>query len=108
MEAEGRTIPDRRRLGFVGIAAVALAISEKGELLAYPEIELIGIPAKNAAGENMSEIAYEAAISAIDSMPRPRRRDPDAVAETLRRAVRAAIGGAWGKKPICHVHVLTI
>jgi ribonuclease J len=41
-------------------------------------------------------------------MPRARRRDPDAVAESLRRAVRAAIRSAWNKKPICHVHVLTV
>ena len=41
-------------------------------------------------------------------MPRPRRRDPEAVAEAARRAVRAAVGAAWGKKPICHVQVLTV
>ena len=41
-------------------------------------------------------------------MPRARRRDPDAVAEAARRAVRAAIGAAWSKKPMCHVHVLTV
>ena len=39
-------------------------------------------------------------------MPRPRRRDPDAVAEAVRRAVRAALAAHWNKKPICHVHVL--
>jgi ribonuclease J len=107
VEAAARTVPDRRRLGFVGIASVALALGEKGELLAYPEIELIGIPATNAAGDSMNEIAYGAAISAFESLPRARRRDPDSVAEALRRAVRAAIAEAWGKKPICHVHVLT-
>ena len=33
---------------------------------------------------------------------------PDDVAESLRRAVRAAIAERWGKKPICHVHVLVV
>ena len=41
-------------------------------------------------------------------MPRARRRDPDAVAEAVRRAVRAAVAAAWRKKPICHVHVLDV
>ena len=37
-----------------------------------------------------------------------RRRDPDAVAEAVRRAVRAALAAHWSKKPICHVHVLEV
>jgi ribonuclease J len=41
-------------------------------------------------------------------MPKPRRRDPDAVAEAVRRAVRSAIAQRWNKKPICHVHVLEV
>ncbi len=37
-----------------------------------------------------------------------KRRDPDAMAESVRRAVRAAINEHWGKKPLCYVHVLTV
>jgi ribonuclease J len=47
-------------------------------------------------------------LTTFDSLPRGKRRDPDAVAEAVRRAVRSAIAGRWGKKPMCHVHVLTI
>ena len=60
------------------------------------------------SGAPIAQLAYDAVLEAFDSMPNPRRRDPDAVAEALRRAVRAAIGSAWKKKPICHVHVLTV
>ena len=36
-----------------------------------------------------------------------RRRDPDAVAEAVRaRRSRGAVAQRWGKKPMCHVHVL--
>jgi len=41
----------------------------------------------------------------LESLPRPRRRDPDSLAESLRRAVRARVREAWGKKPICTVFV---
>jgi hypothetical protein len=41
-------------------------------------------------------------------LPRARRRDPEAVAEALRRAIRAALSAAWNKKPLCHVHVLEV
>jgi ribonuclease J len=44
----------------------------------------------------------------VESLPKPKRRDPDALAEAVRRAVRAALAEQWGKKPICHVHVLTV
>ena len=32
----------------------------------------------------------------------------DAVAEAVKRAVRAAVASNWGKKPLCLVHILTI
>jgi ribonuclease J len=106
--AQARTVSDRRRLGFAGIVSVALTLSDKGALIEGPRIDMTGIPDLDAGGTQMTEIAHEAVMEAFDSMPKARRRDPDAVAEALRRAVRAAIGTAWGKKPICHVHVLTV
>ena len=106
--AESRTVAARRRLSFSGIVTVALALSAKGQLVADPEVELIGLPDSDAAGTSMTEIARDAVEEAFESMPKPRRRDPDAVAEAVRRAVRGRIGERWNKKPICHVHVLTV
>jgi ribonuclease J len=106
--ADARTVASRRRLSFSGLVTVALALSEKGALVADPEVELFGIPENDAAGLSMSEIARDAVEDAFESLPRPRRRDQDAVAEAVRRAVRAAIAERWKKKPICHVHVLTV
>jgi ribonuclease J len=103
-----RTVPDRRRLSFAGIVSVALAMSERGELIGDPELELTGIPETDRDGNLMARLAYDAVLDALDSMPRARRRDPDAVAEAAKRAVRSAIGSAWNKKPMCHVHVLTV
>jgi ribonuclease J len=106
--AQDRTVADRRRLGFAGIISVALTLSHMGELVTGPRVELTGIPDADAAGAAMLQLAHNSVLEAFNSMPKPRRRDPDAVAEALRRAVRAAIGMAWKKKPICHVHVLTV
>ena len=108
INAESRTVAARRRLSFSGIVTVALALSAKGQLVADPEVELIGLPDSDAAGTSMTEIARDAVEEAFESMPKPRRRDPDAVAEAVRRAVRGRIGERWNKKPICHVHVLTV
>jgi ribonuclease J len=106
VSAEERTVADRRRLGFAGVVSVALAVSARGELIANPEVMLTGIPAADALGQPIEEIAYDAALEAFESMPRARRRDPEAVAEAVRRAIRAALAAAWNKKPTCHVHVL--
>jgi len=108
ISAEQRTVAERRRLSFSGIAIVAMALSDKGQLLADPDVELIGIPEVNADKQSMHAIAYDAVIETFESLPKPRRRDPQAVEESIKRAVRAAIAGHWQKKPICLVQVITI
>jgi ribonuclease J len=47
-------------------------------------------------------------LATFDSLPRKRRGDADAVAEAVRRAVRAVVAERWGKKPMCHVHILEV
>ena len=96
---QGRRAAGRRR-GAHGRLAPAAALSpawprragveRKGALLADPEIELIGIPETDAAGRRMDEIARDAIDEAFEALPKPRRRDPDEVAEAVRRAVRGA------------------
>jgi ribonuclease J len=108
IDAGSRSVAARRRLSFAGIVTVALAWSEKGALVADPEIELIGIPETDKAGESMTEIALDAVEEAFESLPKARRRDPESVKEAVRRAVRGAIGERWNKKPICHVHLLQV
>jgi ribonuclease J len=108
LDADVRTVPDRRRMSFAGMASVALAVNRKGELAADPELELTGIPAQTASGEPLDDIAYDAIIDTFESLPRARRSDPDALAEAVRGAVRSAIAQHWGKKPMCYVHVLPV
>jgi ribonuclease J len=108
IEAEARTIGARRRLSFCGIVSVAIAMTEKGALAGYPEVELIGLPETDAGGTALADVARRAVEEGFEALPKPRRRDPDEVAESLRRAVRAAITERWGKKPICHVHVIVV
>ena len=89
--ADARTVASRRRLSFAGLVTVALALSDKGALVADPEVELFGIPETDAAGHAMADVAREAVEAAFESLPKPRRRDPD-----VRRrggAPRGARGG---------------
>ncbi|MEM9592143.1 MAG: ribonuclease J, partial [Pseudomonadota bacterium] len=101
--ADEGQVRDRRKLSFAGIAAVSLVLTTRGELVADPEIALKGLPEEDTDGVPLAEIAREAAIGTVESIPRPRRKDPKLVSEAVRRGVRAAIAQAWGKKPICTV-----
>ena len=94
-------------MSFAGSVSVSLVLSDKGALLADPEIALTGLPATEPQGISFESIAREAAIGTIESIPKPRRKDPALVSEAVRRSVRAAINQAWGKKPVCSV-LLTV
>ena len=105
-EAEGQ-VRERRKLSFAGAVAVSLVLSDKGALLADPEVAVTGLPATDTRGTSFATIARDAAIGTIQSIPKPRRKDPALVSEAVRRAVRAAVNQAWGKKPMCSV-LLTV
>ena len=95
--AESTTIAERRRLSFGGMISVALAVTDKGVLAADPEIDVQGIPEHAADGELLADIAYNAVLDTFENMPKQRRRDPDTVAEAVRRAVRAAVASIGAK-----------
>jgi len=105
--ADDGQVRDRRKLSYAGIVSVSLILTTKGELVADPEIALNGLPEEDNQGIPLREIARDAAIGTVQSIPRPRRKDPALVAEAVRRGVRAALGQTWGKKPVCTV-LLTV
>ena len=98
-DSKSRAVVERRRMAFSGCAFVAIAMTEQGELADDPEVDLVGIPEKNKAGEPFDDIVFDAVVSTIEGLPKARRRDADALAESVRRAVRAVINEHWGKKP---------
>ncbi|GAB4072464.1 ribonuclease J [Ancylobacter sonchi] len=101
-------IAERRRLSFAGVVSVAVAMTSKGEVVGDPMIDLTGIPQTGVGGRPLDEVVEDAVLDCLDGLPKPRRRDPDAVAESLTRAVRSQVNAAWGKKPLCHVLVITV
>jgi ribonuclease J len=105
--ADDGQVRDRRRLSFAGTVSVSLVLSDKGALLAEPEVALTGLPIANGEGVSFETIVRDAASGTIDSIPRPKRKDQALVSEAVRRSVRAAVNQAWGKKPMCSV-LLTV
>jgi ribonuclease J len=101
-------VAERRKLSFAGHVGVSLVVDRKGEQMADPDIALTGLPLKDGSGRPFEEAVMNAVLGTLDSIPRPQKRDPDVLAEAVRRAVRAAVAEAWGKKPVCTVFVAVV
>jgi ribonuclease J len=101
-------VADRRKLSFAGHVAVSIVLDPKGNVLADPDIELVGLPRADGGGRPLEDGVMSAVLGTLDSLPRPQKRDPEVVREAVRRAVRAAVRDAWGKKPVCTVFVAVV
>ncbi len=104
-DEEAVGIRERRKLSFAGHVAVNVVLDDRYEIAGDPDIVAIGVAQVDARGEDMEELMLDAAIGAVDSIPRARRKDLDLVQEAVRRAVRGAANEAWGKKPLVTVFV---
>jgi ribonuclease J len=103
-----RVVPERRRLSFAGIVSVAIAMDERGQIVGDIQMDMAGIPEVDATGESLADLIEDTVIDCVQGLPKARRRDPDAVSESVTRAIRGTLNGRWGKKPMCHVLVLTV
>jgi ribonuclease J len=58
---------ERRRMVFGGFVFVAIAMIEKGELAEDPEVDLVGIPEKNMAGEELDDIVFDTVVTTVEN-----------------------------------------
>jgi ribonuclease J len=93
----------RRKLSFVGVVAVSLAIDEAGKLADDPQAVLDGLPEETDSGIEFHELVLDATEDLFDAIPRKRRQHDDVVSEALRLGIRRRVETEWGKKPIVHV-----
>jgi ribonuclease J len=90
-------VPERRRLAFSGHVAVSLVLSRRGEMVAPPEVALAGLPGVDGAGRSFDAGVLSAVNGAVESIPRPRRRDPELLRDAVRRSVRAMVAEAGAR-----------
>lgn len=108
LDSADPTIGERRKLSFVGVVSVALAVDGKGNYAADPEIIVMGLPARARDGRDLVELIGNAVDEVLDNLPKPKRRDPETLETAIERAVRNTVNQIWGKKPVCHVIVLEV
>ena len=94
-------IRDRLKLARQGHVIVAVVLDEDGELVADPEVRVVGGPSEGEGWPApLADMIYEAVDSAFeDSAPKQRRTD-SAVEDLVSRAVRRVCTKYWGKKPV--------
>ncbi|KXF77652.1 MBL fold metallo-hydrolase [Paramesorhizobium deserti] len=101
-------ITERRKLSYVGHVAVSILVDGNYNIVGDPDLVPIGLPEADAGGDLMEDILFDAAVSAVESIPRARRRDIEVLREAVRRAVRAAANEVWGKKPVVTVFLTRV
>ncbi len=101
-------VPDRRGLSYAGHVAMSLIIDNHGNLVSDPEIEIIGLPEMADEEDTMEDCLYDAAVGALEGIPRGRRKNIAKVREAIRRAVRAEARQIWGKKPVTTIFVARV
>ncbi|MFE1600085.1 ribonuclease J [Methylobacterium sp. ID0610] len=103
-----RALPERRKLSFTGIISVAIAVDQHGEMKGEPAIDLMGLPTYGRKGEAIIDIVEDVVERTFSGLSRQKRRDSEAVENSIDRAIRAAVNEVWGKKPACHVQVVEV
>ncbi len=101
-------VSERRRLSNAGIVSVAMAIDAKGMLVGEVALAVFGLPQTSVSGQSFEDIVEEAIFSVLDTLPKAKMRDPDTVESAVERAIRSQVNQNWGKKPSCHVQVVTV
>ncbi len=93
-------VDERRRLSFAGHVAVSLVLNKAYDIASEPQVVAIGVPRFDERGEDIEDLMYEAVLSAVESIPKGRRKNLELVEEAMVKAVRACARDAWGKKPM--------
>ena len=106
--ADDGQVRERRKLSFAGSVAVSLVLSDKGRAAGRARSRRDrDCPPPTIEGTPFAEIARDAVIGTIESLPKPQAQGSGAGERGGPPRVRAAVNQAWGKKPMCSV-LLTV
>ncbi len=108
LDPEDDAVRVRRGLAFAGVISVGIALTSKGEIAGEPDVVLAGLPARTRDGKAMDALVDKVIFETLDTLPRGVRRNADAVATAVERAVRNNVRAVWGKRPTVHVLVMEV
>ena len=108
-DADADSMRERRKLAYAGQITVALAVSQKGEIISGPDVRAMGVAedADLSLDDFLDALADEAERTYERLTPR-NRRDLEHAEEEVRRAVRREANRIWGKKPWVEIILLEV
>lgn len=108
-DADADSMRERRKLAYAGQITVALAVSQKGEIVSGPDVRAMGVAedAHLSLDDFLDTLADEAERTYERLTPR-NRRDLENAEEEVRRAVRREANRIWGKKPWVEIILLEV
>ena len=108
-DANASSMRERRKLAYGGQVTVAMAVNDKGELVAGPDVRAQGVAEDRALPlDDFLDALADEAERAFDRLSARDRRDAETAEEEVRRAVRRDANRIWGKKPWVEVMLLEV
>ena len=104
---DGGAMRSRHRVIFNGAVVVTLALNDRGELIAAPRISALGLVDEDRDHDLLLDV-IDAVREAVAGMPKPARRDDQAVIQAVKSAVRRSFNASHGKKPQTEVHLIRL
>lgn len=98
---------ERRRMLHSGAAVVTVIVNQMGELQADPQISTLGVFDLEDDYE-IAESLIDAAAETVEDLPRPSRRDDEAIREAVRVAVRRKLRALCGKRSKVDIHLIRL
>lgn len=103
------SIHQRKKLQYTGAVHVSLAVDGRGDLVADPKLDLIGLlDFDNAGEEQIEDNLFDEICDIVSDMSRGDLRDDDAISEHVRIGVRRFCVNVLGIKPKTTVHLIRI
>jgi ribonuclease J len=104
---DGSVLQQRKRVANQGALVATVIVDHAGGLAAPPQIALIGLVEAQETAD-MSGKLRDAAIAAVESLPKAMRRDDASVRDAASRALRKAINERIGKRALIEVNVVRL
>lgn len=98
----------RSRLITAGAVVATLAVGGRGDILAAPQIAVLGLLDGGDADQDLLLDLSDVAREAVGNMPKAQRGDDASVKEAVRQALRRAVSARFGKKPVTEVHLVRL
>nr|WP_291842553.1 ribonuclease J [Maricaulis sp.] len=109
VDAGAASMRERRKLAHAGQVTLAMAVSEKGEIISGPEVRLQGVPEDAETSlDDFADAMADEAERAFGRLSKRDRRDVELAEEEVRRGVRREASRIWGKKPWVEIMILEV